>query len=124
MSIFLLTFYTMDHKNIYFLRYNNFLDLFISFFSLDNSLYLFQLCSSNLYCFHNIFLLVLFHLPDDNALHKNCPNTEIFWSVYLVQIRENTDQKNSVFGQFSRSDGFVPFLAVFLYFYHNKCCYY
>ena len=55
------------------------------------------------------------------TLRKNCPNTEFFWSAfsriwieygdlrskspYLIQIRENTEQKNSVFGHFSNSVG-------------------
>ena len=54
------------------------------------------------------------------AQREKCPNTEFFWSVfssiwseygdlpskspYSVQIRENTDQKNSKFEHFSRSD--------------------
>ena len=54
------------------------------------------------------------------SLRKKCPNTEFFWSMfsrtwteygdirskfpYSVQIRKNTDQKNSVFGHISRSD--------------------
>ena len=33
------------------------------------------------------------------SLHKMCPNTEFF----LVRIQENKDQKNSVYGHFSRS---------------------
>ena len=53
------------------------------------------------------------------TLHEKCPNTEFFWSVfsrirteygeilriswYSVWMRENTDQINSAFGQFSRS---------------------
>ena len=54
------------------------------------------------------------------ALREKCSNTEFFWSLFFrniwtesgdlrsksphsVQIRENTDQKNSVFGYFSRS---------------------
>ena len=53
------------------------------------------------------------------ALCKSCPNAEFYWfifshiwtqygdlrskSPYSVQIRENTDQKNSVFRHFSRS---------------------
>ena len=55
------------------------------------------------------------------VLREKWPNTEFFWSVfsriwteygnlrrkspYSVQIRKNTDQKNSVFGHFSRSVG-------------------
>ena len=31
-------------------------------------------------------------------------NTEIYGVKYSGQIRENTDQKNSVFGHFTRSD--------------------
>ena len=50
-------------------------------------------------------------------MRKNSPNAEFFWSVCSgnrteygdlpsksVQIRENTDQKNSVFGHFSQSE--------------------
>ena len=33
-------------------------------------------------------------------LREKCPNTEFF---FLVRIQENADQKNSVFGNFSRS---------------------
>ena len=33
------------------------------------------------------------------SLHEKCPNTEFF----LIQIRENTDQKISVFGHFTHS---------------------
>ena len=33
------------------------------------------------------------------TLRENCPNTKLF----LVRIQENTDQKDSVFGHFSRS---------------------
>ena len=32
--------------------------------------------------------------------------------MYSVQIQENTDQKNSVFGHFSHSDKFAELLAV------------
>ena len=57
-------------------------------------------------------------------MRKNCPNTEFFWPVffhiwdehgdlrskspYSVQIRKNTDQKNPVFGHFSRSMIYMP----------------
>ena len=56
----------------------------------------------------------------NETLRKRCPNAEFFWSVfsriwteygdlgrkspYSVQVRENTDQKMSVFGHFSRSE--------------------
>ena len=39
------------------------------------------------------------------SLHEKCPNTEIFVVrifLYLDWMQENTDQKNSVFGHFSR----------------------
>ena len=55
------------------------------------------------------------------ALRGKCPNMEFSWSVfycswteyvgllrkspYSVQMQENTDQKNSIFGQFLRSGG-------------------
>ena len=54
-----------------------------------------------------------------SSLCEKCPKTEFFWSVfsriwteygdllyispYSVQMRENKDQKNSVFGHFSSS---------------------
>ena len=66
------------------------------------------------------------------TLPKNCPNTEFFLSVfshiwtehvdlwskspYLVQIRENTDQKTSVFGYFSRSE-----IVDGIYYWHSLC---
>ena len=37
------------------------------------------------------------------TLREKCPNTDFF----LVRIQENTGQKNSVFGHFSRSDKYV-----------------
>ena len=47
------------------------------------------------------------------ALHEKCPYSEFFWPVffriwteyspYSVRMRENTDQKNSEYGHFSRS---------------------
>ena len=53
-------------------------------------------------------------------MREKCSNTEFFWSVfshiwtecvdlrskssYSVQIRENTDQKNSLFGHFLHSE--------------------
>ena len=47
------------------------------------------------------------------ALCEKCPNSEIFWSLffpyispYSVQMQENTEQKNSEYGHFSRSGGF------------------
>ena len=41
------------------------------------------------------------------SLRKKCPNTVFFLVrifLYSVQIQENTGHKNSVFGDFSRSD--------------------
>ena len=46
----------------------------------------------------------------NNVKHSLCeegPNTELFLIrvfLYSVRIQENTDQKNSVFGHFSRND--------------------
>ena len=43
---------------------------------------------------------------DSGSLREKCPNTELFLvlsALYSVRIQENTDQKNSVFGHFSRS---------------------
>ena len=64
--------------------------------------------------------LMTFLLLYYNSLRKKCTYSESFWSVfsrirteygemqsispYLVQIRENTDQNNSQYGHFSRSD--------------------
>ena len=58
-----------------------------------------------------------------DTLRRECPYLEFFWSVfsrirteygeiqsispYSVQMQENTDQKNSEYGQFSRSDTFL-----------------
>ena len=55
-----------------------------------------------------------------NTLRKNCPYSELFWSIfsrirteygeilrtspYSVPIRENTDQNNFVYEHFLRSD--------------------
>ena len=60
-----------------------------------------------------------------NTLRRKCPYSEFFWSVfsrirteygeirsvspYSVQMRENTDQKNSKYGYFSRSDILVKY---------------
>ena len=65
-------------------------------------------------CFSVIF--------EDIALRKNCPCSELFWSVfshirtkyreirsispYSVQMRENADQNNSKYRQLSRSVAF------------------
>ena len=53
------------------------------------------------------------------AKRKKCPHLELFWSVfsrtrneysvlcispYLVRMRENTDQNNSEYGHYSRSE--------------------
>ena len=44
----------------------------------------------------------------DLAKREKCPNSEFFLVrilLYQVRIHENTDQKNSEFGHFSRSVG-------------------
>ena len=62
-------------------------------------------------------MIVNFHLYQ--TLHKKCPYSELFWSVfscigteygeilrnspYSVRMRENTDQNNSEYGHFPRS---------------------
>ena len=56
-----------------------------------------------------------------NSLREKCPYTEFFWSIffcirlckspYSVRIQENADQKNSVFGHFSRSDYVYRFIT-------------
>ena len=45
-----------------------------------------------------------YHNTHQESLREKFPNTEFF----LVRIQENTDQKNSVYGHFSRSE-FVMF---------------
>ena len=45
-----------------------------------------------------------------NTLRKRCPNSKLFWSTllrispYSVRMWENTDQNNSEYGHFLRSD--------------------
>ena len=64
----------------------------------------------------------MFHKTSANTLHKKCPNSELFWSVfscirteygeilrtrissYSVGTRENADQNNSEYGHFSGSE--------------------
>ena len=62
-----------------------------------------------------------------DALRKNCPYSELFWSAfsrirteygkifrispYSVPIRENADQNNSEYGNFWRSDDNTPYVA-------------
>ena len=57
------------------------------------------------------------------SLRENCPSSEFFWSVfsrirteygeilrispYSVRMQENTDQKNSEYGHFSRSGSLI-----------------
>ena len=66
--------------------------------------------------FHYICLTEYSRTSTLDNLHclksEKCPNTEFFlvcifpyldWIPYSVQMRENTDQKNFVFGQFSSS---------------------
>ena len=43
---------------------------------------------------------------DRSSLRESCPYSE-FSGPYSVRMRENTDQKNSEFGHFSRKDGLV-----------------
>ena len=59
-------------------------------------------------------------ISKEETLREKCPNMEFFWSVfsrirteygdlllksvYSVQVRENKDQKNAVFGQFLPSE--------------------
>ena len=54
------------------------------------------------------------------SLRKKWPYSELFWSVfsrigteYSVRIRENTDQNNSKYGHFSRSDSYTNVNKVF-----------
>ena len=47
---------------------------------------------------------------DRSSLRENCPYSE-FSGPYSVRMRENTDQKNSEFGHFSRNDGLVSMIS-------------
>ena len=37
------------------------------------------------------------------TLRKNCPYSELFWSVFSPNVGKNADQNNSEYGHFSRS---------------------
>ena len=57
-------------------------------------------------------------------LREKCLYSEFFWSVfscilYSVQMRENTDQKNSEYGHFSRSVLRVTFPKRLKHFYQD-----
>ena len=57
-------------------------------------------------CFDIVFTQSGFISRSRNTLREYCPNTEFFLVrifLYSVQIQENTDQKNSVFGHYSHS---------------------
>ena len=64
--------------------------------------------------------LISFHFPSIILLHEKCPNMK-FSLVHIflcsVQLQKNTDQKNSVFGHFSRS--ILPSL-ILTHFYIEK----
>ena len=47
---------------------------------------------------------------DRSSLRESCPYSE-FSGPYSVRMRENTDQKNSEFGHFSRKDGLVSMIS-------------
>ena len=68
---------------------------------------------------HDLIKIILLNAP-----RKKCSNTDFFLArifpyleygdllrktLYSVQIRENKDQKNSIFGYFSHSGGFFSF---------------
>ena len=70
-----------------------------------------------------MFFFILIFTCDSYSLREKCPYLEFFWSIfprilteygeirnispYLVRMRENTGQKNSKYGYFSRSDYYV-----------------
>ena len=39
----------------------------------------------------------------NGTLRKKCPYSELFWTLYSVQMWENADCNNSEYGHFSRS---------------------
>ena len=60
-------------------------------------------------CLH-FFSMKKFHTC---SVRKRCPYSELFCiSPYSVQIWENTDQNNSKYGQFSRSDCSKYFVVI------------
>ena len=84
-------------------KYNVIMDIWHNFVSLNMSIRLFEVIEISI----------------RRSLRKKCPYSEFFWSLfshirtdygeilrispYSVLMRENTDQKNSVFGHFSCS---------------------
>ena len=64
--------------------------------------------------------LIRFQSPSIILLHEKCPNMK-FSLVHIflcsVQLQKNTDQKNSVFGNFSRS---VRLSLILTHFYIEK----
>ena len=51
------------------------------------------------------FKLARIHLSfTKHTLRKKCPYPELLWSVFQSEMRENTDQNNSEYGHFLRSD--------------------
>ena len=56
----------------------------------------------------------IFNSKEKKTQREKCPNTELFLAcifLYSVRIQENTDQKNSVFGHFSRSENMMKSIA-------------
>ena len=39
----------------------------------------------------------------NGTLRKKCPYSELFWTLYSIQMWENADRNNSEYGHFSRS---------------------
>ena len=81
-------------------------------------MHLFQIMKARVLLFFNS--LKSYILKPYNSLRKNCPYSELFYSAFSpirteygeirtvcpnsVQIRENAEQNNSKFGNFSQSD--------------------
>ena len=60
------------------------------------------------------YIVVSFRYISTKALREKYPYSELFWSVFshiwteylsVFRMRENTDQKNSEYGHFLRSEG-------------------
>ena len=75
-----------------------------------------------------MLLIILCHPSAHEALRKKCPYLELFWSVfprirteygeirsifpYSVRMRKNTDQNNSEYGHFSRSQVYFKMIQI------------
>ena len=94
------------------------------------------LCLENLIIIGRGLFLSILSNSMKRSLCEKFPNTEFFWSVFSriwteygdvwnkspcsVRMRENTDQKNSVFRHFSHSGKFMKYWWIWLCFSYHK----